>query len=425
MVYSDESGAIFDDPGVEMAGSSAGQVQRVDPAALVPLPEGSDLLAVPGHFPLGYDLRNRRLRAFRERRAVAAFLAPAHTRHLNPAMGRGPDAGLLPLYAYTAVGWKDGRFWVPAERVDPDPRQDPAGFDLAALPKRIDARLLAASGSRRYLEHLRDCALERQCPAARNFFLGRWEAPLPTSPRCNARCVGCISEQPEGRTQTFGRIAFQPSVAELLDVALPHIEHAPRPVVSFGQGCEGEPLLAADVIEESVRALRQRTSGGVVNLNTNGSRPARVERIAAAGLDAIRISLPAVTPRIYDAYTLPAGFRQDDVLESLRVAHAAGVHTSLNYFVFPGVSDRAAEEDALLALCATGLVDMIQLRNLNIDPQLYLEALGPLDDLGPARGVGHLIGRLRREAPQVRLGYFNPYDLRLADGRSRRSERMP
>jgi len=416
MVFADADGQIYDDPDVEMAVGSGFEVQPVDARHLIPLPPGSDLLVLPQRTPVGFPRRGRggrRPRIFRDRQAVAAFVAPAYTRLYGPAYESRPDAVLLPLYAYTAVGWRDGRFWVPALRVDPDPRQDPEGFDPAEIEARVAARR-KAKPSNRLVDHLGDCALVRLCPAARNYFLDRWEAPLPSSPTCNARCLGCISEQPDDRTQTFGRIAFRPTAEEIAGVAVPHIATAPRPVVSFGQGCEGEPLVVADLLRESVRAIRSRTADGVINLNTNGSRPQALDEICAAGLDSVRISLPAVVKRLYDAYTEPRGFTHADVLSSVRSAHARGVHVSLNYFVFPGVSDREVETDALLDLCRSGCVDMVQLRNLNIDPELYLRRLGPLDSLGPDRGVRWLIRRLQEEAPRVRLGYFNPFDLRRA-----------
>lgn len=414
MVFADGEGQILDDPDVDMAARSGFEVQRVDPEQLVPLPPGSDLLVLPDRAPLGWGRRGPmrgRPQTFRDRQAVAAFLAPAYTRFQGPAYETRPEAVLLPLYAYTAVGWRDGRFWVPAQRVDADQRQDPEGFDPSEIARRTHARL-RRHPSNRLIEHLGDCALVRVCPAARNYFLDRWEAPLPSSPTCNARCVGCISEQPDGRTQTFGRIAFRPTAEEIAGVAVPHIEIAPRPVVSFGQGCEGEPLLVSDLLRDAIRTIRLHTSAGVINLNTNGSRPAAIDELCAAGLDSVRISLPAALGPIYDAYTQPRGFTHGDVLASVRAAHDRGAHVSLNYFVFPGVSDRQAEADALLQLCTSGQVDMVQLRNLNIDPDLYLRTLGGLQAFGPTLGVQRLIQRLREEAPRVRLGYFNPFDLR-------------
>ena len=47
----------------------------------------------------------------------------------------------------------------------------------------------------RLLKHLEKCAMFYHCFAAKNIFAGRWEAPLPTSPTCHARCIGCLSLQ--------------------------------------------------------------------------------------------------------------------------------------------------------------------------------------------------------------------------------------
>ncbi len=74
--------------------------------------------------------------------------------------------------------------------------------------------------------------------------LGRWECPVPSSPACNANCIGCISFQPEEETiiSTQDRLRFKPTAEEIVEFTVPHLETAPYPIVSFGQGCEGEPL---------------------------------------------------------------------------------------------------------------------------------------------------------------------------------------
>ena len=57
-------------------------------------------------------------------------------------------------------------------------------------------------------------------PAERTFF----QTPLPASPECNARCIGCISRQDDsGLCATQDRIAFVPTPDEICGVAIPHL----------------------------------------------------------------------------------------------------------------------------------------------------------------------------------------------------------
>ena len=171
----------------------------------------------------------------------------------------------------------------------------------------------------------------------------------------------------------------------MVEVALPFLTTVPEAIVSFGQGCEGEPLLLADVIAEAARRIRQATDRGTINCNTNGSLPRRVEQIARAGLDSIRISLNSALGPTYTSYYLPRSYRWEDVREGIRVAKESGLYTTLNYLVFPGVTDREEELDAFLGLIRETHADMVQMRNLSIDPELYLRTVPP------ARGkcVGH------------------------------------
>ncbi|MCK4423827.1 MAG: hypothetical protein KAV18_07145 [Candidatus Omnitrophica bacterium] len=46
-----------------------------------------------------------------------------------------------------------------------------------------------------------------------------------------------------------------------------------QPVVSFGQGCEGEPLLVYKTLSQAIKLIRKQTKKGTINLNTNASRP--------------------------------------------------------------------------------------------------------------------------------------------------------
>ena len=50
-----------------------------------------------------------------------------------------------------------------------------------------------------------------------------------------------------------------PSVAEISQLAVSHLETADNPIVSFGQGCEGEPLLQAETIDKAIKRIRSKT----------------------------------------------------------------------------------------------------------------------------------------------------------------------
>jgi pyruvate-formate lyase-activating enzyme len=415
LVYADQNGNIFDWPALEMAGASANEWKRPQPAELIPLPEGSELFLLPERVPVGFNPARRRFEPLasdpfdpaKSVRAVAAFISPAYTQLYSTAYRTNPHAPLLPLFAYTAVGWLNGGFVVSAVRIDSDRRQDFRNFDPKLIARNARRRM-KAEPENRLLQHLGRCALTFGCPAARNLFMNRWEAPLPTSPGCNARCAGCISRQDgTGLRATQDRIAFVPTPDEICGVAVPHLQKAPRAVVSFGQGCEGEPLLEADTLEASIRMMRKATGRGTINLNTNGSLPDAVEKLCAAGLQSIRVSINSARPQYYEKYFRPNGFTFEHARRSICAVRANGGFASINYFVLPGFTDQKSEWSALRNLIAETRLDLIQMRNLNIDPEWYLDMLRP--DLSEKKiGMQRLISRIRDEFPDVRLGYFNP-----------------
>jgi len=407
-VVANAAGEITDVAGLRAAARAGEDVFPIDPAELVPLPDSSRLMFLPGRTPLAFEKGAASAEALDGALAVAAFLPPGWTGFSLSAFRRAPDAPLLPLFAYTAVCWHRGRFCVPARRIDDDPKHDPASFSPAEIEKRVrelrarlpDNRLVAHLGTR--------CALEWGCPNAQNLFLQRWEAPIAVARACNAACIACISEQPGDTVPSpQQRLAFTPSVEEILELALPHLEHAPRAMISFGQGCEGEPLLQAELIERAIREIRARTSRGTLHLNTNGSRPDAVARLADAGLDSIRVSTNSARPAAYTPYYRPRTYAFADVVETLRVSRQKRLFTSLNYLSFPGVTDREDEAEALERIVRETGVRMIQWRNLNVDPDWYTDVVGR-DARSPRLGMPALLERLRSRLPLLRFGYFNP-----------------
>lgn len=411
LVVADAQGNIYDHPDLLMVCRRGHQWGLPRPDELMPLPPESELFLLPGRHAVGLDTENG-VTEVQEELAVAAFAAPAHTLTAHPAYSSDADAPLLPLFAYGAVGFARGRFYICARKVDEDTRQVFRGISRKVLQKRV-RELLEQYPDNRLLRHImNNCVLRYDCPAARNLALGRFEAPLPTSRTCNARCVGCISQQEEGSPITTTpqcRLDFRPTAKEVVEIMRHHeAQEKECPVYSFGQGCEGEPLTEAPLLVESVACFRQGGGKGTVNLNSNASRPDAVEELSKAGLTSLRVSLNSAREDVYNRYYRPQGYTLDDVRESIRRARREGVFVSLNLLYFPGVSDTEEEVSALSALVGSCGVSFIQLRNLNIDPEMYLQLLDGLP-LGPSVGFTNFKKRLRKMCPWLKFGYFNPW----------------
>jgi len=410
-VAADCQSRIIDLPGLAAAGRSGHQIYPLDGARLIPLPEGSDLYLLPARQAVGFTAGGNMVAAGGQFTAVAAFLPPGYTAFSLAACESNKAAPRLPLYCYCAVAWYRGKFHVPALRVDADPKHDPSRFDRRKVSRQVKAWLKRYPANRLIAHHGLVCALQYHCPNAINLFLRRWEAPVAVSDGCNARCQGCISAQaaPEVKAPQ-DRIGFVPTVEEIVELAVQHLEQAPRAMISFGQGCEGEPLLQGQLIEKAIRAIRRQTGRGTLHLNTNGSLPKAVARLADAGLDSIRVSLNSARKPLYTAYYNCRNYSFADVMQTMRIAGKGKLWISLNYLTFPGVTDDANEYAALAKLLAAVRPQMIQWRNLNIDPDWYMQTV---DRAAPARrrriiGIPEFMQKLHKEFPGIHFGYFNP-----------------
>ncbi len=409
LLYSDGEGNIFEDETLYAVGRAGWDAFPVEPNQWIELPQGGNLYELPGRRGIGVDVQTGEMRLCEKGWAVAAFIPPAYTGLFIAAYETMPDAPTLPLFCYTAVGWMNDKNYVPAVRIEKDIRQEAAGFDSDAIELGT-AHLLKAYPENRLVKHLMEnCCMTYHCPAARNFSLGRWECPVPTSPACNANCIGCISFQPEEETivSTQDRLTFKPSAEEIVEFTVPHLINAPFPIISFGQGCEGEPLLMWETIKQSIIEIRKHTNKGSININTNGSKPAAVEELCKAGLNSIRVSTNSAQKHIYEAYYRPNNYAFEDIVESLKIVRRHGGWTSINYFVFPGITDSEAEYEALRKLIAETELNMIQWRNFNIDPDWYMGKIG-MGETGDMLGVKQLMDLIHEEFPSVKFGYFNP-----------------
>ena len=416
MVYANAKGELLDLPDVEMAGRAGRWFFRPELTDIIPLPEGSDVFVLPHRMPIGIDPRTNDPVLINENpegaqfgiQAVAGFMSPAHTATYSAAYEKDQsDPEHLPLFAYTALGWLDDRFWVCGFRSDDDCRQEFGAFSEEHIARQTKQQLKKYK-TNRLIQHLGKCSLTYGCPAAKNLFLGRFEAPLPTSPACNAHCVGCISLQPSGCCpSTQDRMKFIPSPKEIAEVALNHLAKAPHGIVSFGQGCEGEPLLQADTLEKAIRLIRKKTSVGTINLNSNSSLPDAVQRLAHAGLDSIRVSMNSARKGCHTLYYKPEGFNFNNVKESILAMKKARKHVSLNYFILPGFTDDPAEYDAFCDLIDLYRPDLIQLRNLNMDPDWYFDVIQHPAKEKPM-GIQNWLNRVQKRFPDLKFGYFNP-----------------
>lgn len=409
ILFSDGEGNIYEDISLYSCGRSGWDAMPVSKDEWIELPSGGQLYELPGRRGIGLDVKTGEMRLCEKGWAVAAFIPPAYTGTYLAAYETQPGAETLPLFCYTAAGWHDNKFFVPAIRIENDIRQESAGFDKKKIKKGV-ANILTAFPHNRLVQHLgNNCCNTYHCPAARNYFMGRWECPVPTSPACNANCIGCISFQPVEETivSTQDRLMFKPSAEEIVEYTVPHLETAPYPIVSFGQGCEGEPLLMWQTIKQAIIGIRKHTQKGSININTNGSDPKAVRALCEAGLNSIRVSTNSAREKIYTPYYRPNNYEFNDIVESLKVVNSYGGWTSINYFVFPGMTDSIEEYEALRKLVKTTGLKMIQWRNFNIDPDWYLTKIG-VTDTGECLGIKQLMELIKEEFPDLKFGYFNP-----------------
>lgn len=420
LLFADDRGRVYDHPDL-LAAVRSGDEVLPPPERPLPLPAGATLTMLPGRRPVGLDPATGEPVVVGEARvgrrrivphAVGATLPPGYTRTFLPAAARPPlatvaEAPILPQWAYTAAALgPDGPVaW--ALHTDRRGHWSPAAHSTPDLPRLVE-RTIAETGNPIFRQLAR-CALEWRCFTAQNTFYLRDEGAIPSSSGCNAACIGCLSEQDEGMPpSSHERITRAPTAEEMADLAVRHLERATgRVMVSFGQGCEGEPLTRWKELERAIRLVRARTARGSIHANTNGSLPDALGRLVDAGLDSVRVSTNSASADLYGAYYRPTGYALVDVVRALRTAKEKGAYVALNLLTFPGVTDREGEVERLCRLVAETGVDQVQTRPLAIDPDVYMEVARGRGAGGSPVGVRALVRALRAARPGLVVGNFS------------------
>ncbi|MFK4304988.1 MULTISPECIES: radical SAM protein [unclassified Paenibacillus] len=405
LVYADEKGNVYDHASLYGLARSADMIVEIMEDELIPLPEGATLVSLPNTRPVGMNPESGEMVSLPgDMQAVGALLPQGFTRLCLPGYVKTDKEYKLPLFGYSAVVWKDGAFYVTAERSDNPSKWNPENCDRHEVKQGVQ-RMTEQYPENRLYQHLSNCALGYECLTSSNTFLNRWEGGVPVSYSCNAGCFGCISEQPDdsGFVSPQTRMNFRPRVDEIVEVMLEHLK-TPESIISFGQGCEGEPSTQAKLIIDSIKEVRSVTDMGYININTNAGLNDHIRGIVDAGLDLMRVSTISALDDHYNAYYKPRGYTLANVEKSLRYASEQGVYTSINYLIFPGVTDREEEIEAMIEFAKRTKLKLIQMRNLNIDPESYLELIPPAQ--GELLGMKQMLEIYREELPDVVIGSY-------------------
>ncbi|MEN6460209.1 MAG: radical SAM protein [Syntrophomonas sp.] len=411
-LYSNPKGEVFENREILMLGRSGLEWVIPDSQEMIPLPKGATLVSIPGYMPVGIDANDKTTCLeynpqdhIEKVTAVAALLPQGFTRTLLPAcVSQNTEA--LPLFGYAAVGLKNESIYVAAVQTDEHRRWHPAYYNTEGLPARIN-KMLKKYPDNRILRQLARCSLEYGCFTAQNIFYQRWEAGLPSINVCNASCLGCISESHIEASSPQNRLNFVPDVQEIVEVGAEHLINGREPIISFGQGCEGEPSLNAPNLTAAIRQIRGMTDRGCININTNAGYREGISMMCDAGLNSMRVTIFSCREENYNKYHCPRNYSLADVKDSINYARDKGVRVSLNLLVFPGFTDTEEEVKGLLDFIGENPINMIQMRNLNFDPELLFQNFPSNSE---ALGINNFLALLKQEIPQVQIGSYTHWE---------------
>ena len=260
--------------GFRPAARSGGKLVPLDANELIPIPEGTTLMHLPGRRALALDAKNRPVDIEADLLPVAAVLPVGFLRTLLPASRPLPGSRRLPLYGYAAVVEHHDELRVAALNTDGFGWWEPARYAGEALPEAIEAARAALPGNR-LVDHLAN--LRHRVTVLHS------AEHLPSALRRCAAGLTCLQRGLPGLhlLQTDGqapapqpRMRFAPTAAELAGMAGFHLGGHGRRHRLVRSGLRGR---AAHARRRACGRRRLDPCSSIrtatIHVNTNGSRP--------------------------------------------------------------------------------------------------------------------------------------------------------
>lgn len=376
-VHTDRTGRVYVSDDHRASGWNGNDHVAVEEA--VPIPPGTRLVPLEREAEaFGRDGRMRGLG--RGRTALAAVLPAGYTRLLFPSYAEEREDASLSPQAYTAVASAPGGDLVVAAARH---GSAVAPVEMPEGPSPIQDALRSRPGND-LIRQLVRCAREHECLAARAALAGGSELPVPIGALTAEQPllpVALRSGYPGAPTE---QAALHPTADEILDLVTPRVTR-----VAFGRACDGDPLLALRPTEEVVSLLHARHPKVEIHVETTGCSTRALRRLIDAGVTSVTIRFASAMPETYRVLHGPVAHEWSDVRASIALA-AERARLTLALLMLPGVTDRPAESDAIVALVGDLPGGALELRDLGADPRRTIAGLPP----GKPRGIRSLIDRL-------------------------------
>ena len=161
---------------------------------------------------------------------------------------------------------------------------------------------------------------------------------------------------------------------------------------------------SVEPIYKTAKIIREKTRRGKININTNAGHTANIKKIVDAGLDCMRVSIISAIEENYAAY-YRAGYTLGNVKESVAYALKKGVNVSLNLLYMPGFTDNVREVAAWQDFFTELPVNTVQIRNLNIDPDVFWQKMPPAPT-DETMGTKRFLRLIAEKFPDIRIASF-------------------
>lgn len=365
-----------------LSGMSFIRPELPEPPDLIPLPDRSHLIRLPGRVAIGFDPVIEKFLPVREYQGktvypVSAVLSRGYLQLLRSAYSTLLEAPRLPAYHFTAVGIQDGQIYCAALPTNAEQALSYHEEKDLLIRERITVLRKQFSKNRLvnyFIDHHKRFP---ECSNALRFILREGEVRISPGVDPNTPCRDCLPRDRVNRVAPVPR-EIQLRESDIIEAAEEHLQNSALPAIRLSVPREGDGSSDSEDAIDLVRVIREiRKSGdrGSIVFYNRREGSQFIEALIEAGVSSVIFPVNSFQAKFFDVFHQPDHYRFDALRDSVSIAISAGVDTRLEYGCFPGLTNHPDENRAFLEFVDEYPVNDVILQNLEVDPDWYIDEL--------------------------------------------------
>ncbi len=365
LLFADDKGTIYDHPTLKMTVRSENLKTIPYELEMEPVPDNVKPEYLENASPLAYNQEKAGIEVFKSGHAIFIQPPEGYLRLYLPAYQKRNNDILLPK-PYTPVGWMNESFVSPITVVDKLPSSE------------------SVNTGKKFHGFLKSYKKEN---AFKDFLLLNSDLYHTK----NEEIVFPLSEE----TSNF-------SENDLTTILEHYSKIASYPILNICHNNFKEQT-NPDNFLNIIERIKSKNDNMTIIYSSNLQDMVILKKIVESGCDCINAEL--MTTNSETGWIVDESVSIENVYKSLQAIYRKNIYKSLTLHTLPGLTDRQTETESLIDFLSTFNIDLLLLRNMEIDPDIiFMNNNLKNEDI---KGLKNMLKLVKKKVKNIKIGYFN------------------